>query len=98
MKTKFIGQASPMVWYIQFLWHMVEWVGCKRECNEEYGKDSNEEGVQLVRTKLGKGGERGRLAIGLGRSITEINFICLMSHGTDTGNYKNVKYWNLVPY
>lgn len=55
-----------MVWYIQFLWHMVEWVGCKRECNEEYGKDSNEEVFQLVRTKLGKGGERGRLAIGLG--------------------------------
>ena len=66
MKTKFIGQASPMVWYIQFLWHMVEWVGCKRESNEEYSKDFHEEGFQLVRAKLGKSGERGRLAIGLG--------------------------------
>ena len=45
---------------------MVEWVGWKIESNEEYGKDFNEEGFQLVRAKLGKGGERDRLTIGLG--------------------------------
>ena len=45
---------------------MVEWVGWKRESNEEYGKHFNEEGFHLVRAKLGKSGERGRLAIGLG--------------------------------
>ena len=59
--------ASPVVWYIQFLWHVVKWVGCERESNEEYDKDFIKEGFQLGREKLGKSGDRSKLAIELGR-------------------------------
>ena len=34
----------PMVRKIQCLWHMIQWVGCDTETNEEHDKDCVKEG------------------------------------------------------
>ena len=49
-----------MVWYIQYLWRVVEWVGHERISNEKHDKDCVEEGFQLAREKLDRAGEEKR--------------------------------------
>ena len=45
---------------------MIEKVRSDRETDEDHDKDSDEEGLQLPRAKLDRGGERGRQGIGVG--------------------------------
>ena len=47
-----------VIWYIQCLWHVVEYVGLGRETNEEHEKGCVEEEFQVARAELNRCGER----------------------------------------
>ena len=52
------GLAWHLVWYVQCLSHVTEWIGCDREIHERHNKDCFEESFQLVQVKLRRDGNR----------------------------------------
>ena len=69
MALKMLTRHGHMIWYIQYLLlklnEMGEWWGIK----EEHGKDCVDEGFQMARAKLGRGGEGGSEVISEGFCI-----------------------------
>lgn len=54
MVVNLIILDQNVIWYIQYLQHVVEYVGLGRETNEEQEKDCVEEEFQVARAELNR--------------------------------------------